>query len=84
MLLTAFIFSTTSFSVFADEPAYNDKQRFADEVLSLCEVNNNINIVDSNTVNTVQLKYAANDMEGALAWKMGQSRFGHLYFTRGD
>lgn len=66
MLLTAFIFSTTSFSVFADEPAYNDKQRFADEVLSLCEVNNNINIVDSNTVNTVQLKYAANDMEGAL------------------
>lgn len=45
MLLTAFIFSTTSFSVFADEPAYNDKQRFADEVLSLCEVNNNINIV---------------------------------------
>ena len=50
MLLTAFIFSTTSFSVFADEPAYNDKQRFADEALSLCEVNNNTNVVDSNTV----------------------------------
>ena len=66
ILLIAFIFSTTSFSVFANEPEYNDKQRFVDEVLSMNEVNNNTNIVDSNNVHTVLLKYTANDMEGAL------------------
>lgn len=66
-LLTLSIFSLINFSAFASEPVYTDKQRFANEKLSLNQSGGqNIDAEASERVNRVLLKYAANDIEGAL------------------